>query len=423
MAYPENTYTGNGSTTNYSLTFEYLEETDIKVSLDGVTTTAYSLANATTVSFNAAPANGVAIRIYRETDVSSAQATFFAGSAIRAQDLNNNTLQTLYASQEATENASLAPTAISTANAASTTATQAANDAATALTAASNAVAFDPVANVAAIPGSPSNNDYIEVLDATGIESFSPLTGVPVGFVGDSGLAVRLQYTTSGSTWNWVNYIANDAETRYLKDQAGTVDATNLATDSVTTVKIADDNVTTAKIADANVTTAKIADANVTTAKLADGSVTASKIAGGAGVPSGAVFYFAANSAPSGYLEANGAAISRTTYAALFAVVGTTFGTGDGSTTFNLPDLRGEFLRGWDNGKGTDSGRTFGSFQDDEFQSHTHVYSRALSPGSGQDQAGSGSGDAVRHENTNTNSTGGSETRPRNIALLPCIKT
>jgi microcystin-dependent protein len=427
MAYPENTYTGNGSTTNYSFTFPYLEETDIKVSLDGVTTTAYSLANATTVSFTAAPANGVAIRIYRETDVSSAQATFFAGSAIRAQDLNNNNLQTLYASQEATSNAALAPTAITTANAASTTATQAANDAATALTAASNAVAFVPVANVAAIPGSPSNNDYIEVLDATGIESFSPLTGVPVGFVGDSGLAARLQYTTSGSTWNWVNYIANDAETRYLKDQAGTVDATNLATDAVTTAKITDANVTTAKIADANVTTAKIADANVTTAKLADNSVTAAKIAAGAAVPSGAVFYFAANSAPTGYLEANGAAISRTTYAALFAVVGTTFGSGDGSTTFNLPDLRGEFLRGWDNGKGTDSGRTFGSFQDHQLQQHSHteLYN---TPSSGQDQAGSGSGDNDNTSSRQTSTSGttgnfGFETRPRNIALLPCIKT
>ena len=427
MAYPENTYTGNGSTTNYSLTFEYLEETDIKVSLDGTATTAYSLANATTVSFTSAPANGVAIRIYRETDVSSAQATFFAGSAIRAQDLNNNTLQTLYASQEATENAALAPTAITTANTASTTATQAASDAAAALTAASNAVAFTPYANVAAIPGSPSNNDYIEVLNATGIESFSPLAGMPSGFVGDSGLAVRLKYTTSGSTWNWVNYIANDAESRYLKDQAGTVDATNLASNAVTTAKITDANVTTAKIADANVTTAKIADANVTTAKLADGAVTAAKIAGGAGVPSGAVFYFAANSAPSGYLEANGAAISRTTYAALFAVVGTTFGTGDGSSTFNLPDLRGEFLRGWDNGKGTDSGRTFGSFQDHQLQSHNHTEQYgANSPH--QDQAGSGSGDNDINSQTHTGTSGnvgnfGSETRPRNIALLPCIKT
>ena len=134
------------------------------------------------------------------------------------------------------------------------------------------------------------------------------------------------------------------------------------------------------------------------------------------------MFYFAANSAPSGYLEANGAAISRTTYAALFAVVGTTFGTGDGSTTFNLPDLRGEFIRGWDNGKGTDSGRTFGSFQADEFKSHTHQeYYNTQS--SGQDQAGSGSGDNDYTSSRQTGATGGTETRPRNIALLPCIKT
>jgi hypothetical protein len=97
MATTQNTYTGNGSLTTYSFTFPYLEETDIKVSLDGVVTTAYTLANATTINFNSAPANGVAIRIYRVTGTDSAQATFFAGSAIRAQDLNDNNNQLLYA--------------------------------------------------------------------------------------------------------------------------------------------------------------------------------------------------------------------------------------------------------------------------------------------------------------------------------------
>ena len=100
MATTQNTYTGNGSLTEYSFTFPYLEETDIKVSLDGVDTTAYTLANATTISFVTAPANGVAIRIYRVTATDSAQATFFAGSAIRAQDLNDNNNQLLYATQE-----------------------------------------------------------------------------------------------------------------------------------------------------------------------------------------------------------------------------------------------------------------------------------------------------------------------------------
>lgn len=100
MAVTQNTYTGNGSTTNYSITFEYLEETDIKVTLNGTLTTAYTLANATTVSFTTAPGAGVAIRIYRDTDVDALQSTFFAGSAIRAQDLNDNFLQSNYSVQE-----------------------------------------------------------------------------------------------------------------------------------------------------------------------------------------------------------------------------------------------------------------------------------------------------------------------------------
>ena len=57
-----------------------------------------------------------------------------------------------------------------------------------------------------------------------------------------------------------------------------------------------------------------------------------------------------------GWLKANGAAVSRTAYGDLFAKIGTVFGSRDGSTTFNLPDLRGEFIRGWDNGRGVDSG-------------------------------------------------------------------
>ena len=100
MAVTQNTYTGNGSTTNYSFTFPYLETTDIKVSVNGVNTTAYTLANATTVSFNTAPANGAAIRIYRDTDDSSLAATFYPGSAIRSQDLNDNFTQNLYTTQE-----------------------------------------------------------------------------------------------------------------------------------------------------------------------------------------------------------------------------------------------------------------------------------------------------------------------------------
>ncbi|MEY4418020.1 MAG: Synechococcus phage [Actinomycetota bacterium] len=105
MAVTQNTYTGNGSITNYSFTFPYLETTDIKVSVNGVDTTAYTLANATTVSFNTAPANGAAIRIYRDTDDAALAATFYPGSAIRAKDLNDNFTQNLYVTQEINNNA------------------------------------------------------------------------------------------------------------------------------------------------------------------------------------------------------------------------------------------------------------------------------------------------------------------------------
>ena len=65
---------------------------------------------------------------------------------------------------------------------------------------------------------------------------------------------------------------------------------------------------------------------------------------------------------------ADGRAVSRTTYSALFALVGTTYGSGNGSTTFNIPDLRGVVARGWDNGRGLDAGRSFGSYQADAIQ-------------------------------------------------------
>jgi microcystin-dependent protein len=148
--------------------------------------------------------------------------------------------------------------------------------------------------------------------------------------------------------------------------------------------------------------------------------------------PSGAIIGFAANSPPTSWLECNGAAISRTTYAALFAVISTTWGVGDGSTTFNIPDLRGEFIRGWDNGKGTDSGRAFASSQTDAFQGHHHDISTNNNNGS----AGSGAAYTTQAETSvrtnlvedpNNDGVNGTprtaaETRPRNFALMYCIK-
>lgn len=141
-------------------------------------------------------------------------------------------------------------------------------------------------------------------------------------------------------------------------------------------------------------------------------------------VPTGAVMPFAASSSlPSGWLACDGSAVSRTTYADLYAVCGTTFGAGDGSTTFNLPDLRGEFIRGYDNGRGVDSGRTFGTTQADALASHTHQTAQPLQTWDyGSSQAGLLGSTNVQSRYFNSGSTGGSETRPKNVALLYIIK-
>ena len=155
--------------------------------------------------------------------------------------------------------------------------------------------------------------------------------------------------------------------------------------------------------------------------------------------PAGTVIQFAGSSAPDGYLKANGNAVSRTTYAALFAAIGTTYGTGDGSTTFNLPDLRGEFVRGLDDGRGVDTGRALGSAQADAFQGHWHGIENSSNGQAGMNGGGGvGSGNIridgspstpypyatyTRTDGVNGTPRTDDETRPRNIALLYCIKT
>lgn len=166
------------------------------------------------------------------------------------------------------------------------------------------------------------------------------------------------------------------------------------------------------------------------------------------GVPSGAVMAFAMQVAPAGWMECNGAAISRTTYAALFAALGTAFGGGDGTTTFNIPDMRGRFARGWDHGAGVDAARVFGSTQADDTKPHTHTINDpghshvtglvAASGGPfgvGGSNLASGIGGSSYfniYPGTLTstvktlitiNNNSGVETRPKNVALMYCIKT
>lgn len=123
-----------------------------------------------------------------------------------------------------------------------------------------------------------------------------------------------------------------------------------------------------------------------------------------------------------GWKWANGQNINRAGEgAALFAAIGTTYGAGNGSTTFTLPDARGEFFRGWDNGRGVDGGRVIGSAQGDMIKSHQHgLDNRILLEGGSGGPGGTTSGDAAIAPPTDA--FGGAETRPRNIALNVLIK-
>ena len=151
-----------------------------------------------------------------------------------------------------------------------------------------------------------------------------------------------------------------------------------------------------------------------------------------AGTPVGTLIYVPATAAPTGFIKANGALISRTTYSALYAFAVASgnivadgswakgnFSTGDLSTTFRIPDGRGYFPRGWDDSAGIDSARTIGSYQADDNKAHTHSIASGFDK---NQQYFILLGCQYNDGPTSTGSSGGTEARPKNIALLACIK-
>jgi microcystin-dependent protein len=151
-------------------------------------------------------------------------------------------------------------------------------------------------------------------------------------------------------------------------------------------------------------------------------------------IPAGVIMDFGGTSAPAGFVACDGSAISRTIYADLFANIGTTWGVGDGSTTFNVPDLRGMFTRG----TGTHgsltmadsnayAGQSVGSSENDQMQGHRHGMRGSANVTAGgvtiMDQNGSGETtlDPVTDTVNGTPRTG-DETRPVNYGVLKIIK-
>jgi microcystin-dependent protein len=244
----------------------------------------------------------------------------------------------------------------------------------------------------------------------------------------------KIQFSASGTARTVISADATNS-TIDVKDDRNLV------------VKVNGGTVITANSTDVTTTIPVVLPAAPTTTLQA---ATKGYVDGLTGAPAGVIMAFAGAAAPTGFLTCNGSAVSRTTYATLFAAIGTTWGSGDGSTTFNVPDLRGAFLRG----SGTSaldpsSPRSVGSFQAEAYASHTH--SNSLSdPGHQHSVYGISSAFATgtagtigRMENLNTAganiggltsvngagislsnaASGGAETRPDNYAVLYIIKT
>lgn len=417
MAYAYAQYTGNGSTTSFSVPFPYLLRAHVKlyyglnlvtggndaVLVDG---TNYSWTNATTVALTVAPPNGTVLTIRRETPTSSRLVDWSDGSNLTADSLDTADLQNFYTVQEL--------------------------------------------------------QDYIDSATLT-----------PTANIADNSITAS---KLSGNAVVTAKIADSAITTAKLAEGSVTTEKVNNA--GISGAKITDGTIATAKIADGQITTAKIADAQVTTDKIADAAITAAKIAANAAVPIGAVFHFAASYAPPGYLKCNGDVVPNgngtvqgitANFSALFAIIGSTYGS-----LGKLPDLRGEFVRCWDDSRGVDSGRGIGSWQDQGYQSHAHG---VIDPGHGHgvsdpghahgvsdpghahlwgtdDSTGAsgtnnpdanggtqwrgwtstnGTGISINGSGTgiwiNGNTTGisisasgGSQTRPRNVALLACIK-
>jgi len=215
------------------------------------------------------------------------------------------------------------------------------------------------------------------------------------------------------------------------------IDQTTMTSSAIigTTLEVASGKL---KVRSQGITSNELADNSVTTAKILDGNVTQAKTNNSL-VPAGAVMPFAMSTAPVGWFFCDGALLSRTTYALLFAAIGTTFGVGDGTTTFAIPDLRGYFVRSLGLNPDNTTSLAIGVKQASANLAHIHTITDAghfhqyQQPSAGQGVvAGAGPtvfAASVTSVNTTANTTGiaidsngGAESRPPNIALLYCIK-
>tara|TARA_B100001996_G_scaffold375129_1_gene354661 strand:- start:4 stop:2622 length:2619 start_codon:yes stop_codon:yes gene_type:complete len=314
MAVTQNSYVGNGSTTTYSFTFPYLKEADIKAQIDADVTTAFTLPTATTLQFNTAPANGTKIKIYRETDDEALTATFYAGSSIKSEDLNDNATQNLYATQEINarylsnlggtmvgdltmdEDAEIIfegatadayettltvvdPTADRTVSLPNETGTLITNNSTNVVTSAmivDGAVATADIANDA-INGTKIADDSIDsehlAADSIDTEHYAPNSVDTTAIANDAITGGQI----ADDAVNSEHLAADSIDAEHYAP--GSVDATALASNAVITAKIAADAIDGTKIADDSINSEHYVAASIDNEHLADDAVGADELA------------------------------------------------------------------------------------------------------------------------------------------------
>ncbi|MBL4785126.1 MAG: tail fiber protein [Cohaesibacteraceae bacterium] len=285
-----------------------------------------------------------------------------------------------------------------------------------------------------------SANVWVQVDGVPQHENTYTVTGTSLVFdaapgIGSDNIETRIVATAAGVP------VPADNSVTPITIAMNAVTAMAIAANSVTTSKINSGAVTTGKLGEGAVTAAKMAPNAVGTANIIDAAINAAKMDGTdaaairaligaitiADVPSsmpvGTILSYAGNGAPAGFFKCNGASFDAVAYPDLNTVLGSNV----------VPDLRGEFLRGWDDGRGVDSGRGLLSAQGQAYQSHTHgkgsltgtIYNITASEGNSSgkiDTGGNGSRTWPVTITGSTSASGGSETRPRSIAVHYIIK-
>ena len=291
----QNEYTQNDTTTvTRQFTFPYLKTSDIKVSLDGVETTAFTLANATTIQFNSVPPQNTKIKIFRETSVDSLTATFYAGSAIKSEDLNDNFTQNLYKTQEVGERALNTLGGTMTGNLTLDTQADLVFEGATADAHETTIKVVDPTADRTIT--FPNVTGTVVTTGDTGTVATGMIAGDAVNGDKIADNAINSEHYTDGSI-DRVHLAADIVDGTKIADDsvdsehlvsdsidtehyaAGSIDATALGSNAVTRVKIIADAVDGTKIADDSINSEHYVDGSIDNAHLANNSVSLAKMA------------------------------------------------------------------------------------------------------------------------------------------------